>query len=65
MRSAIELTPDQTTRLASALGKATGKDVEVKVIIDPTVLGGLVAQVGDVVIDGSVRNRLEQLKQSL
>ena len=42
--------------------KATGKQVEVKVVIDPTVLGGLVAQVGDTVIDGSVRTKLDQLK---
>jgi F-type H+-transporting ATPase subunit delta len=32
------------------------------VIIDPTVLGGLVAQVGDTVIDGSIKTRLQQLK---
>ena len=63
VRSAIALTDDQKARLAAALGKATGKHVEVKVIIDPSVLGGLVAQVGDTVIDGSVRRRLDQLKQ--
>jgi F-type H+-transporting ATPase subunit delta len=34
----------------------------VKVVIDPTVLGGLVAQVGDTVIDGSIRSKLDQLK---
>ena len=50
-------------RLATALGRATGKDVEVKVIVDPTVLGGLVARIGDTVIDGSVRHRLEQMKE--
>jgi F-type H+-transporting ATPase subunit delta len=62
VRSAVALTDDQRSRLAEALGKATGKQVEVKVIIDPSVLGGLVAQVGDTVIDGSVRARLDQLK---
>lgn len=62
VRSAVALTDDQKARLADALGKATGKQVEVKVIIDPTVLGGLVAQVGDTVIDGSVKTRLAQLK---
>ncbi|MFP5254252.1 MAG: ATP synthase F1 subunit delta, partial [Acidimicrobiia bacterium] len=54
VRSAVALTDDQKARLADALGKATGKQVEVKVILDPSVLGGLVAQVGDTVIDGSV-----------
>jgi F-type H+-transporting ATPase subunit delta len=62
VRSAVALTDDQKVRLADALGQATGKQVEVKVIIDPTVLGGLVAQVGDTVIDGSVKTRLAQLK---
>lgn len=62
VRSAVALTDDQKVRLAGALGKATGKQVEVKVIIDPSVLGGLVAQVGDTVIDGSVKTRLAQLK---
>jgi F-type H+-transporting ATPase subunit delta len=62
VRSAVPLTDDQQARLAEALGKATGKTLEVKVVVDPSVLGGLVAQVGDTVIDGSVRTRLEQLK---
>jgi F-type H+-transporting ATPase subunit delta len=62
VRSAVALTDDQKSRLAAALGQATGKQVEVKVVLDPTVLGGLVAQVGDTVIDGSVKTRLQQLK---
>jgi F-type H+-transporting ATPase subunit delta len=65
VRSAIALTDDQKARLADALGKATGKNVEVKVIVDPSVLGGLVAQVGDTVIDGSVRARLDQLREQI
>ena len=65
VRSATALTDDQKTRLAEALGRATGKAVEVKVILDPSVKGGLVAQVGDTVIDGSIRRRLDQLKHAL
>lgn len=65
VRSAIALTDEQTTRLAEALGRATGKNVEVKVQVDPTVQGGLVAQIDDTVIDGSVRRRLEQLRSAL
>jgi len=65
VRSALPLDAKQQKRLAEALGKATGKNVEVKVIVDPTVLGGIVARVGDVVIDGTVRHRLEQLKEQL
>jgi F-type H+-transporting ATPase subunit delta len=64
VRSAVELTDDQKQRLAAALEASTGKKVELKVIIDPTVLGGLVAQVGDTVIDGSIKTRLQQLKSA-
>jgi F-type H+-transporting ATPase subunit delta len=64
VRSAVPLSDDQKTRLAQALGQATGKQVEVKVVVDPTVLGGLVSQVGDTVIDGSVKTKLEQLKSA-
>ncbi len=65
VRSAISLSDEQTDRLARALGTATGKSVEVKVIVDPTVQGGIVAQIGDTVIDGSVRRRIEQLRAAL
>jgi F-type H+-transporting ATPase subunit delta len=65
VRSAIPLDDDQKHRLAAALANATGKQVEVKVVVDPSVLGGIVATVGDTVIDGSVRTRLDQLKSLL
>ena len=42
-----------------------GTPVDVRVVVDPSVLGGLVTQVGDTVIDGSVRRRLDQLKQAI
>jgi len=65
IRSAIDLTDDQRARLSAALEQATGGPVEVKVIVDPTVLGGIVAQIGDTVIDGSVRHRLNQLRETV
>jgi F-type H+-transporting ATPase subunit delta len=65
VRSAIPLDAKTQKRLAEALTTATGKAIEVKVVVDPTVLGGLVARVGDTVIDGTVRHRLEQLKELL
>ena len=65
VRSAVTLTDDQETRLAAALANATGHEVNLKVIVDPNVLGGLVATIGDTVIDGSVRTRIEQLKSRL
>jgi F-type H+-transporting ATPase subunit delta len=65
VRSAVPLSQDQQDRLKAALANATGKQLNVKVIIDPSVLGGLVATVGDTVIDGTVRARLDQLKSRL
>lgn len=65
VRSSVALTPEQQQRLSDALTKATGKQVNLKIIIDPLVLGGLVATVGDTVIDGTVRTRLDQLKSRL
>ena len=65
VRSAVALTEEQRTRLAQALSQATGKRVEVKVIVDADVLGGIVARIGDTVIDGTVRHRLEQLKETI
>ena len=64
VRSAVELSDDQKARLAQALKAATGRDVEVVVIVDPTVMGGIVTQIGDTVIDGTVRSRLAQLRES-
>jgi F-type H+-transporting ATPase subunit delta len=64
VRSAVALTDDQKTRLAASLKAATGKDVDIVVVVDPSVLGGIVTQIGDTVIDGSVRHRLAQLRES-
>jgi F-type H+-transporting ATPase subunit delta len=65
VRSAVPLTNDQQTRMAAALANATGKQVNLKVVIDPSVLGGIVATVGDTVIDGSVRTALDHVKSRL
>jgi F-type H+-transporting ATPase subunit delta len=65
VRTAIPLDDDQRERLAAALSKHTGKKVSLKVVVDPSILGGVVAQIGDTIIDGSIRRRLEQLKESL
>jgi len=65
VRSAVALTSDQQDRLRAALANATGRNVNLKVVVDPAVLGGIVATVGDTVIDGTVRSRLDQLKSRL
>lgn len=65
IRSAVPLDEATVDKLAVALGRATGKQVEPKVILDPSVIGGLVARVGDVVIDGSIARRVESLRQAV
>ncbi|MFA5785833.1 MAG: ATP synthase F1 subunit delta [Actinomycetota bacterium] len=65
VRTAIPLDADYRRRLTEALERATGKVVELKVFVDPSVIGGVVTRVGDQVIDGSVRRRLEDLKARL
>ena len=65
IRSAVPLDDATVDRLARALGRATGKNVEPKVIVDESVIGGLVARVGDIVIDGSVARRVESLRQKI
>ena len=65
VRTAVPLDEGQKRRLAAALNKATGKRVTIKEVVDPSVLGGIVARVGDTVIDGTVRHRLEQLRETL
>jgi F-type H+-transporting ATPase subunit delta len=65
VRSAVELTAEQRDRLAQALSRATGHTVDVKVVVDPSVIGGVVARVGDEVFDGSIANRLEDAKQAM
>ncbi len=65
VRTAIPLEADHQRRLAEALEKATGKKVELKVVVDPSVVGGVVARVADQVIDGSIRKRLELAKERM
>jgi len=65
VRTAVALSDDQQDRLRAALANATGRNVNLKIVVDPDVLGGIVATVGDSVIDGTVRTHLEQLKSRL
>ncbi|GIU98683.1 MAG: hypothetical protein KatS3mg014_0299 [Actinomycetota bacterium] len=65
VRSAVPLDAAQQARLAEALSRVTGKAVEVKVVVDPRVIGGIVAKVGDEVFDGTVRTRLEEARERL
>jgi F-type H+-transporting ATPase subunit delta len=51
--------------LTKTLGEVVGADVSVESHVDPEVLGGMVARVGDRVIDGSVRTKLQTMKRDL
>lgn len=65
VRTAFQLTKEQESQLADALSKATGKTVDVKVVVDPNVIGGVFAQVGDQIIDGTIRRKLQELTERL
>jgi F-type H+-transporting ATPase subunit delta len=62
VRSAVPLDDDVRQRLADALSRATGRNVDVQVVVDPSVMGGIVAQIDDLVFDGSVAHRLDNLR---
>jgi len=63
--SAAPLTPAETRALTQRLEGSTGGRIELEVQVDPSLLGGLVVRVGDRLIDGSVRGRLERLRNQL
>lgn len=65
VRTAVPLSDHQRERLRKALGEATGRDIEMKVIVDSDVVGGVLATVGDTVIDGSVSRQLARMRARL
>jgi F-type H+-transporting ATPase subunit delta len=63
--SAVPLDPDEVRALTARLEQSTGGRIALDVQVDPSLLGGLVVRVGDRLIDGSVRGRLERLRNQL
>jgi F-type H+-transporting ATPase subunit delta len=63
--TAIPLDQAQRDLIAARLTARTGKTVTLETHVDPNILGGVVAQIGDDVIDGSVRGRLDRLRRAL
>src|SRR4029077_18999537 len=63
--TASPLEPSEIKQLTTRLETMTGGKVELTVETDPSVLGGLIVRVGDRLIDGSVRGRLERLRSQL
>ena len=62
---AAPLDDDQRTRLESALSKQYDRDIRLNVIVDPEILGGIRVQVGSEVIDGTISNRIADLRLRL
>jgi F-type H+-transporting ATPase subunit delta len=63
--SAVDLDPEISERIGAEIEQQTGQTVELQSRVDNDILGGLVVQVGNMVLDASVRNRLEKLRKSV
>lgn len=63
--SAIELDEKLQGKVQETLEKLTGKKVELTASVDPSIIGGIIAKVGDLVLDGSIRTQLASLKDSI
>ncbi|MDR1677733.1 MAG: ATP synthase F1 subunit delta [Deltaproteobacteria bacterium] len=65
LTSAVPVTESQLSAVKGALNTMSGSRVELEVVIDPTIIGGLVARLGDLVIDSSLKTQLERLDRHL
>jgi len=65
VHSAVPLDQAEQARLGAALGRVVGRPVEVRVVVDPAVVGGMLVTVGDLRIDGTIRSRLDKLREAL
>jgi len=63
--SAVDLDEQTVRSIGDAIGRQTGRSVELTTRVDPDVLGGLVVRVGNSILDASIRNRLENLRRSV
>ena len=65
LTSAVELPPDLVDEVRKQIEKQTGQTIELETDVDENVLGGMVLQVGNMVLDASVRNKLERLRKEV
>jgi F-type H+-transporting ATPase subunit delta len=63
--SAVDLSAAQKVQILQSLERLTGKKLQAKYSLDPALLGGAVVRIGDTIYDGSVRNRLNQMRAQL
>jgi F-type H+-transporting ATPase subunit delta len=65
VRSAVELSASQRRRLTEALAATYGHRIQLNVVLDPSVLGGISVQIGDELIDGTAATRLAEVRRKL
>ncbi|MFC6162475.1 F0F1 ATP synthase subunit delta [Kribbella sp. NPDC058693] len=65
VRVAADLSEAERTRLATALGRQYGRDIQLNVIVDPNVVGGVRVDIGDEVIDGTIAARLDEAQRRI
>jgi F-type H+-transporting ATPase subunit delta len=65
VRTARELSADEQKRLAAALGQQYGQAVQLHVVVEPELIGGLRVEIGDDVIDGTVASRLDDARRKI
>ena len=63
--TALPLGDEDRERISGQFGKITGSKVAIDAQVDPSIIGGIKAKIGDKLIDGSIRNRMEALRKSL
>jgi F-type H+-transporting ATPase subunit delta len=63
--SAVPLDPGTVSHIGERIGEQTKRTVELSSNVDPDILGGIVLRVGNVILDASIRNRLEQLRKQV
>lgn len=63
--SAVELDPAVVSKIGQEVERQTGEEVDLSSAVDSDILGGIVLQVGNMVLDASIRSRLEKLRKSV
>lgn len=65
LTSAVELDPEVVKRVGGEIERQTGRKIELESAVDEGILGGLVLRVGNMVLDASLRNKLEKLRKQV
>jgi F-type H+-transporting ATPase subunit delta len=63
--TAVPLGPEEVELVRQRLGTLLGKQIEIRTVVDPNIIGGIIARVGDQLIDGSVIGQLRKLRERL